>query len=322
MRASSYITIFNIPFMTPIYRQYSIRVMLMLAGVLLVMSLFNVIVDPFGYFGVNTMGIYINGEREGKPHMIVKYPHDALLVGNSKASVLPASSLNNYRFFNCGLSHASPEEMYYFLDHFARDQKLVLLGIDLGLIQDDNYKGDIFKPWQWSDIMDKTLNLKTVEYSFRTITSWISKSERHMENDGSSCLKQWFAAYDVENQVLQKIKIKEQLQGMQSFNRKPGTGMEFFLKISRLLKERHIPVLVYIPPLHEEIIRPLHQSTNWENYVLWKTELLEIFPKIADLSLSEYSKPENFFKIDPVHFKPLVGVKFINEELLPNLDHY
>ena len=48
-----------------------------------------------------------------------------------------------------------------------------------------------------------------------------------------------------------------------------------------------------------------------------KQRLGAIFPAVVDPSFSEYDAATNFYRSDPVHFKPDVGVRLLNREVLP-----
>jgi hypothetical protein len=49
----------------------------------------------------------------------------------------------------------------------------------------------------------------------------------------------------------------------------------------------------------------------------WKRQLNAIFPHIIDLSFSSYDAATNFYRADPMHFKPDLGVRFMNTDVLP-----
>ena len=280
---------------------------------------FNWIVDPYYYFGNNRLGVYISAEREAKPRMLLHYPHDALLVGNSKAAMIPAGQLAGHRFFNGAFGGASVEEMYHFVNHFATTQALVLLSVDLGHFSQGKPAGDLFAPRSMQDRLDKLTSLKSVEYSCRTIRSHLSGESPHMSADGSFIARRWFELYDRENPDELRYTLQTLKGGFDRYDREPGTGMEYYRKMAAVLKERRIACVVFIPPLHEELARHLQASTNYAKILLWKRELEAIFPRVLDYSIGPYSRAQNFFKADPVHFKPEVGGALINAEVMPKI---
>ena len=108
-------------------------------------------------------------------------------------------------------------------------------------------------------------------------------------------------------------------RGLDSYDRAPGTGMEPLMRIAQILRERRIPSVAFIPPIHEALSRHLLASTNYARYQLWKQELQAIFPGLLDFSTGPWTRASNFFKNDPVHFKPQAGVDLINQEILPRV---
>lgn len=280
---------------------------------------FNWIVDPYDYFGNNRLGVYISAEREAKPDMLRHYPHDALLVGNSKAAMIPAGQLTGRRFFNGAFGGASVEEMYHFVNHFATTQNLVLASVDLGHFSQGKPAGDLFAPRSIQDKLDKLSSLKSVEYSWRTIASHLAGESPHMSADGSFIARRWFELYDRENPDELRYTLQTLKGWFDRYDRAPGTGMDYYRMMARVLKERRIACAVFIPPLHEELARHLRASTNYAKILQWKRELDAIFPLVLDYSIGPYSRAQNFFKADPVHFKPEVGAALINGEVMPEI---
>ncbi len=95
------------------------------------LALLNLIIDPFNRYGFNHLGVYISAERECKVTYVQRFPHDALLLGNSREVRIPPGQLEGFRFFNAAFSGGTAEEAYYFLQHFAWHQRLVVLAVDI-----------------------------------------------------------------------------------------------------------------------------------------------------------------------------------------------
>ncbi len=58
-------------------------------------------------------------------------------------------------------------------------------------------------------------------------------------------------------------------------------------------------------------------ATVAKEVAAWKRQLGTIFPHVIDLSFSSYDAATNFYRADPIHFKPDVGVRFMNADVLP-----
>ena len=281
------------------------------------MALFNFVVDPFNRFGNNRLGVYISAERECKSHYVQQYSHDALLMGNSREIRIPPAQLAGFRFFNGAFSGATCEEMYFFLEHFARRQRVVVLAVDVGASDPAELHGDIFAPAGLAADLDNVLNVQTVEYSVRTLFESLSKNPQPIGRDGlippGSALRNadqddpQRAAY-----ILQLLQNK-----LEQYRCPPMEKMSFLVKIRDLLQHAGIACVVVIPPLHESLARSWQSGAAGQEVAQWKRQLHAIFPQVIDLSFSSYNAATNFYRADPIHFKPDVGVRLLNAEVIP-----
>jgi hypothetical protein len=280
------------------------------------LGLLNYVVDPYNRFGNNRLGVYISAERESKPTEVRRYPHNALLLGNSRMAMIPVGGLRGFRFFNGALGGATAEEMYYFAYHFARPGDLVVLGVDLGGGDPPVLQGDIFQAPDWTANLNNLLNLSTVEYSFRTIGERWSGRPASLRADGSFEPAPWFALYDREDRAQLSWKLDELKHDLQNATGTTRERMTFYARLADCLRQRGAVCVVLVPPLHEELAKALTPAARaaFEN---WRRELETIFPTVVDLSVSPYGAAQNFFKCDPAHFKPEVGVQLLNAEVIP-----
>jgi hypothetical protein len=93
--------------------------------------------------------------------------------------------------------------------------------------------------------------------------------------------------------------------------------LTFLIKIDGCLRQRGIPCVVVIPPIHEAAAQVAQADPVREEVAAWKRQLGAIFPQVIDLSFSSYDAETNFYRTDPLHFKSEVGVRFMNAEVLP-----
>lgn len=294
-------------------RRYVVLV-LGLAGLMIAaIGLLNYQVDPYNRFGKNRLGVYISSEREFKSVEVQRYPHDALLLGNSRIGIVPVDQLQGFRFFNGAFAHASPEELYYFINRFVHQQKLVILGVDMGEGDPSELAGDIFAPKGWKDALDNLLNVRTVEYSFRTIFEHWAGHPPDLYADGSSDTTRWFRAHDWDDPGYLAWELERMKKSARSFEAPPAGRMKFYQKIAAILRERGVTCIVVVPPVHAEVA-PFFPS---EPCQAWRRELDTVFSHVVDLSHSQYGAGTNYFKRDPAHFKPDAGVRMINAEVIP-----
>ena len=278
--------------------------------------LLNYVVDPYDRFGNNRMGIYIMAEREMKNTEIKRYPHTAMLVGNSRMAMIPVTQLSGFRFFNCGFAAANAEEVYWFLQHHAHGQELVVLGIDMGTKDPPVLRGDIFRRGDWGATTEHLLNLQTVEYSFKTLFShWAGKPSRYLP-DGSMAMD-WSDRAKWDDQLAGKSHLESLKNAMAGSVLQGPRSLSFYRKIAETLRERNIPCVVVMPPMHEEVVRHVEAMHLQDACEAWVSEVRTIFPNVINLTSSPYGAASGFYARDPVHYKPEVGVRFMNEEVLP-----
>lgn len=279
--------------------------------------LLNYVVDPYDRFGNNRLGVYISAEREAKAAEIARYPHNALLVGNSRMAMIPASKLEGLRFFNGAFAGATAEEVWWFIHHHAKKEDVVVLGIDLGMMDPASVKGDTFGQAGWDSIFENLVNLETLQYSAKTVLSYWAGTPSHLNPDGTFEIREWMKKADNENPALLGAQLGMLTHQYGRFVPPPPAQMSFYRKISETLRERGIPCVVVVPPMHEAIIRHIEAMHMQGAYREWLDGVKALFPKVVDLSSGPYSAAAGFYRSDVNHFRPEIGVRFMNEQVLP-----
>lgn len=279
--------------------------------------LLNYTVDPYDRFGNNRMGVYISAEREAKATEVARQPHNALLAGNSRIAMIPASRLNGFRFFNGAFAGATAEEVWWFIHHYAHGQELVVLGIDLGMQDPTRVEGDIFRRGDWSSVSENLVSLETLEFSFKTMTSHWAGTPSHLHPDGTFEIRDYVKRVEREDPAFAQAQMEILKHHFGSFAPPPPEQMSFYRKISETLHERGIPCVVVVPPIHETIMRHIEAMQLQGAYQAWLDGVKALFPNVVELSSGHYSSAAGFYRSDAAHFKPDVGVRFMNEEVVP-----
>jgi hypothetical protein len=298
-------------------RRFVILSLGLVGGLVFTIGLFNYLVDPYGLFGQNRVGIYISAEREFKSSQVQRYPHDALVVGNSRMAMIPVADLKGFKFFNAGFGGGNAEEAYYFLHRFAHKQKLVILGVELGQGDPSPLKGDIFAPLTLTSTLNNLLSLKTVEYSVKTLYSHFTGVPVTLRDDGSFDAQPWFERWDKPDPAHLAFVVEKLGRGYWNYKGAGKFPMVYYTRIAECLRERGITCVVVVPPLYEAVASRLRDASAVAKYEAWRSRLRAIFPLVVDLSTSPYCAEENFFQDDPVHFKPEAGVRMLNAEVIP-----
>ncbi len=281
------------------------------------LALMNYLVDPYDRFGNNRLGVYVMAEREVKADWVRHYPHNALYVGNSRMQVIQASTLDGFRFFNGAFAAANPEQMYWFIHHFAHGQELVVLGVDIGVNDPGTLEGDIFGGMNRSAAADHLLNLQTVEFSFKTIFSHWARKPGEYRADGSTTQVDWGNGKRRDDPVIGKERLEQYKKTAEHLVRQSPHKLSFLARIADTLRERRIPCVLLVPPIHEEAVRHIEALHLQQECTAWVDDVRVIFPNLLDLSFSPYGAAKGFFAKDPLHYKAEVGTRFMNEVVVP-----
>jgi len=89
------------------------------------------------------------------------------------------------------------------------------------------------------------------------------------------------------------------------------------LDIRDTLARRGITLLVYIPPMNADVWSKIKGTDGYNEMLRARDAIKQIFPQAVDLTESEYSAPDGFFRGDPLHFRSAVGERFLNQRILP-----
>lgn len=278
------------------------------------LALLNYRVDPYNQYGNNTLGTYTTHDRQSKATDVQRFEHDAIILGNSREGMIPPRALEGFRFFNAAFGGGTAEEIYYFIEHFVKTEKLVLLGIDYGQGDPSHPQGDLYAPKPLSYYASDLLSLKTTEDSFKTITHRLAGKKPSLERDGTFNADGWFQKYDVEIPNRAALQIEGMKRACDAYERAEPTSLHYYKKIAQLLRERNIPCVVYIPPLPAPVASYLVDNPM-PAFVNWGRELGRIFPTIVNLALTPHGQIDNFFRSDLEHLKPDASAQIIKQEV-------
>lgn len=287
------------------------------AGVTLAVVALNYFVDPYAVFGRNRLGVFVAADRQSKPAMIRRFPHDAVLMGTSKAAMVDTTQLEGFRFFSATFGGARVEELFYFTDNYIHDAKLVVIALDYGMFADTFpiIPDDPFRNRGVSFYFPYLVELGIARDSIQTISRHLRKRTESFRPDGSFIADKWTAAKSVPNPALLEQLFALERASYADMNLSEER-MRYLEKLRDVLRARRIPVVAVINPLHERSVRLLRESRQAATVETWKQRVRGLFPDTVDLMDSRYSAATNFFAADPVHFLPATGVEFLNREVL------
>jgi hypothetical protein len=303
-------------------RAFSLILLSVALGILAAIALLNYWIDPYNQYANNSLGVYAYAERQAKPNYIRQAKFDSIIVGNSRVGLgfLP-EKISSLRLFNGGLGGASLEEIYYFIKHNVKSQKLLILGIDLCHHDPEIAKQDDFEPPNRVQFLKSLLNLKQTEDAFRTLRQYSKGRRPSIGKDGGFYASDLFESHKENPEARDKL-IRQACAYYKSFKESPTKeNLSYFLKISLLMQERKINCVAVVLPLHQSIAQNPEVLKNQSVFSQWKDEMRSIFPNFIDLSFSKYCTPDTFFRSDPVHINPVAGSEMFNIEIAPTCEH-
>ena len=290
-------------------------------GILLLLVIaFNYVVDPYNLLGNNWTGVYFWNERQVKD-AILTYKHEGILLGSSKTGYVNPDDLACYRFYNSSMRGMLPEEMYFYLKKYLRNEKLVLIGFDFYMFNEREFP--LIRISDWDDIrydrVEYLLGVETVKLSWKTLKMWFNNQKMHgMKNNGQFVYpgSDQIASFTDDERVL-ATKYNEIIRGLArshyanfSFSRK---RMDYVQAIRELMKKKGITCVVFINPLNQDVFDMLQQREAYPVFVVWKQEMKIIFPDLYDYSSSRFSARKWYYMDDPYHYTNDAGKSFLNE---------
>jgi hypothetical protein len=287
-------------------------------------------VDPFGYFGTNTVGYYYSSERQFKQHLIRTANYNALVLGDSRIAFTNPSLIKMpaYRFLNAGIGGSSfGEQMEMLVNSKLNDLDLVVFGL--------TYKS-LSVHGNCSEDLDAEASLwDPIRYSASWTQSWYAISalwarhtgERpyyHPDGTRDSTRQDATDATLTERQPNYWRVIFHDAIGLDRLYEERPFGIAWIDDCLRLLErakamsERHgFRIIIVFLPLNRDLL-------NQFDFKAWLSseqskrafaQLRGIIPHVFNFVDSPYSHSDNFWRADPAHFKPHVGARLMEEAI-------
>ena len=287
-------------------------------SILLLIAIFNFFVDPYDFLGNNRTGVYYRNERQIKD-AILAYRHEGVLIGSSKTGYLNPDDMVCYRFYNASMRGMVPEEMYFYLKKYLRDEKLVLIGFDFYMFNKREFP--LIRITDWNDLryrmVEYLLSAHTTDASVKTLKKWQrGEPPDGMKPNGQFAYPGLAQGMTTKDPRQDEKKYNDILRGLAkhhygsfSFSHQ---RMLYVKEIKKLLEQKQIPYAAFINPYSEDVFSALQKLEAYNLFLNWKQEMKDIFPEIYDLSYGQYSARECYYSDDPYHYTNATGRDFLN----------
>ena len=285
-------------------------------------------VDPFGYFGTNTLGYYHSSERQFKRSLARGGDYNALILGDSRIAFTDPSYINlpQYRFLNAGIGASRLSEQLTVLLNSRLDKlDLVVMGLNFNSLSRD-CPVDPAAELSWWDSIRFSAAWTQLWYAATTLRLKAKGAPPEYHRDGTrdvTSKNAVEAALSGKNARYWNALQRDSENLQELFENRPF-GMNLAeacvraLAHVQALADRHgfRLLLVFVPVNRDLLIR-----VDWKS---WHTSeqsrrsfrrLLDITPNVVDFLDSPYSDSGNFWLHDSRHFKPEIGARLIEEAI-------
>jgi hypothetical protein len=293
---------------------------------------FNFGVDPFGYFGRNTIGYYFSSERQFKYVIIKNYDYNAIVFGDSRIAYADTSKINypEYSFVNGGVAGSSVAEQVALMSGSRLDRlRLVVFGLQFGDLahcsEDDETPTGVvtapreFGPW---DALRFAASWTQFAYALEAVMARARGQSPEYHPDGSRTV----VSKHFEESVLDAKTPRYWDKIERDIPQEPKDGPKYelgykcrqLLSEARRLADRHgFALIVVFLPMNSDLLMRLNWDTPEAHKQLTQflAQVEDVVPHVVDLSSSSFSDSRNFWLDDSMHFKPLTGAQIVEEAI-------
>jgi hypothetical protein len=284
-------------------------------GSLIPLALFNLAIDPYALFGINRMGVYISADREAKVTLAQRYPDHGLLMGNSKTGFIPANTLDGPPLINVALGAAQVYEMADFVERFGQNRPLIVVGLAHGQPASDPHPGTAFPPLDTTRALEYLFNLRSLEYSGKTLLQYLTGRPPILQEDGSLHLGRWENALARDLGQEPELDLEASRRVLEDVPPPNDENMAAYHRLKAALEASGSPFLVFIHPTHEQLLMLMRSGSNASAFDQRQQQIQQLFPDAVDFTDSIYCLQDFFFPTDPVHYLPSTGTTFLNNHI-------
>jgi hypothetical protein len=290
----------------------------------------NVAVDPFGYFDLNQTGLFFDDERTFKLLQVRRYPHDALLLGDSRSAYVDIGPIAAPRFFNAAFGGASLDEIVWFWEHYTGNARVVVLGMLESDAGGEAKLGEQFANRSWRDPFRYALSFELLGRSLESVRRWRAGEPPTYHDNGSRIIARKYIGEAIEHGSASPLVLSPYVPGGTPPNtaarnlcsgpapRRPGAdaippGWKRIGRMAELARERDAKLILFLQPRHQTVL-----DEDPRGYP-GPPEMLTAY--ICDLGLdffdltANYTNPDYYWATDHTHYFPAVGLSVLEEIL-------
>jgi hypothetical protein len=301
-------------------------------GVLLLIAIFNIIIDPYLYFYSPIFPRLNQFKPEQEKYLMLSKVAEAkhikattILLGSSR--VMSGLDINHPALdspdstYNLGLPGVNIYQSLAYFKHalaYQQDIEQVIIGIDFFMFNHylknlENFDEErLGKKVGFEDLINNSLSLDTLESSIITFeTNFNKKNQSSYQESTKNRFRRW----------LTNFLSFEGFYKTYSLSKKQ---LNYFQEIINLCQQNNIDVKVFISPTHATQYEAIAVAGLWSTFEKWKREITKITPVwdfsgYNSITTEKIDEQMNNY-IDNSHYSPQTGNIVINRLLSYQLD--
>lgn len=306
------------------YQLYLKLYFFMLLFSLSLVSIFNIIIDPYQYFLTQKI-VGLNATKpEYEKHIMLSKAAEAkqikaktILLGSSRImSGLDSSHAvfkDSKTVYNLGLPGTNMyQSLQYFKHalHFQKDIEQVIIGIDFFMFNEylenlDSYdETRLKKKLVIRDLINTSLSLNALQASLTTINANLQNNEVQAKESTNQKFKRWLTNFlNFEGFYKTYSLSQKQLDSLKT--------------VINLCQKHNIKYYIFISPTHATQYEAIDRAGLWSTFEQWKREVVNITP-IWDFSgynsvTTEAISESMTNYIDNSHYSKYTGELVLNK---------
>ena len=255
----------------------------------------NFLVNPYAQYAPTWFQPMVQTSRAQKVDLLRRCDPipEGLILGSSRVLKLEPDFLERqtgYRFFNAGMNYGKPEDFLAFLryyhDTFERAPKMVVLGLDVNAFTDGSPPdARLLSNTTLAPRVPEAINLSDRLHRWRELLSWqqtkssLKSLKVHIR---SGAIPDPVESFRCDGLIVYHQRERELAEGTYDFNsaldynkheykqlfrafqRMSDTRCEVFGKIASICRAKQIRLVVYLTPMHPELVTHLSACSNYQ----------------------------------------------------------
>ncbi len=274
------------------------------SGLLVMPFLFNLVIDPYGYFQfvkaphINSNKSEVLSEYSTKYYFVKRAKPDVIMLGTSRMLTHDPRDVQKYtggKAYNLALSGSNMNEQYEYFKYIVGNYPLrsVVMGLDFFSFNPENknkagFDKKRFHGFYYKDYVNGLIGLETFKASVLTLKNNMLGSCMAMNYDEGYTT--WCSREKAVRDAGEDVIVRAMKSSLKTFStdraaynsekfREPGSiegNLAYFREIVTICRSKGIMLKVYISPMYEAQFDLIYAMGLGEAYEDWKREIAHL----------------------------------------------